>query len=295
MTISEIECFLAICEHKTVSKAAESLYITQPSLSSRLKTLERELGGELFVRKKGSREMTLTPAGKEFYKLALQYEELIRKMQGVFNKVPNKLRVSSLNSLDTFLLPQVYELFLQQHSEIELEIQDMELLPAIRSMHTGDTDIAFTTGKTSDKTLKQTLVFCEPMVIVCNLALQFNTPVNSEQLLKYQEVRIEWSGEFTKWHNQVFQGIHPKLTVSIMAHLKQFLEHKPCWAIVPISVAKGLSQDGNIKIIPTSFDLPSREVSLITASDADKNIATQYFFDCLKEIVSKYPEIEVGM
>ena len=54
LTNLEIECFLAICEHKTISSAAESLYITQPSLSSRLKTLERELGGELFVRKKGA-------------------------------------------------------------------------------------------------------------------------------------------------------------------------------------------------------------------------------------------------
>ena len=107
MTILEIECFLSICEHKTISRAAEALYITQPSLSSRLKTLERELGGELFVRKKGAREMSLTDAGKEFYKLALQYEELITKMGQIFGKQVTKLRVSSLNSLDTFLLPQV--------------------------------------------------------------------------------------------------------------------------------------------------------------------------------------------
>ena len=43
MTVSEIECFLSICEHKTISRAAEELYITQPSLSSRLKTLEKRL------------------------------------------------------------------------------------------------------------------------------------------------------------------------------------------------------------------------------------------------------------
>ena len=60
MTYTEIECFLAICRYKTGSRAAEALYITQPSLSTRLKTLEKELGGQLFYRKKGSREMTLT-------------------------------------------------------------------------------------------------------------------------------------------------------------------------------------------------------------------------------------------
>lgn len=293
MTILEIECFLSICEHKTVSRAAESLFITQPSLSSRLKTLERELGGELFVRKKGAREMTLTDAGKEFYKLALQYKELIAQMQGVFTKQPQKLRVSSLNSLDTFLLPQVYDLFLQKHPDIELEIQDMELALASRNIHTGDTDIAFTTGKTKDKALKQTTVFCEPMVVVCNSGLSLDTPVKPQQLIKDQEVYVEWSHDFTNWHNEVIGNTHPKLTVAIMAHLKQFIEHKDSWAVVPISVAHGLISDKNIKIVPASFDLPSREVSLITAIDADKNIATLYFYDCLKEVVSKYPEIEI--
>ena len=47
MTILEIECFLAICQYKTASRAAKALYITQPSLSNRLKTLEREVGGAL--------------------------------------------------------------------------------------------------------------------------------------------------------------------------------------------------------------------------------------------------------
>ena len=41
MTYTEIECFLAICRYKTGSRAAEALYITQPSLSTRLKTLEK--------------------------------------------------------------------------------------------------------------------------------------------------------------------------------------------------------------------------------------------------------------
>lgn len=293
MTISEIECFLGICEHKTISRAAQALYITQPSLSSRLKNLERELGGELFIRKKGSREMMLTTAGKEFYRLALQYEEIIRQMHSVFNKQPENLRVSSLNSLDTFLLLQVYERFLQEHPETELEIQNMELALASRSIHTCDTDIAFTTGKSNDKTLKQTLVFCEPMVIVCSNDLNYDTPVTHEQLLCSQEVYVEWSSSFTKWHSEILGDTHPKLTVAIMAHLKQFMQRKPCWAIVPVSVALGLEQDGNIKRVEAAFKLPEREVSILTALGSENNIAIINFCACLKEIVSKYPEIEI--
>lgn len=293
MTILEIECFLAICQHKTVSRAAEALYITQPSLSSRLKTLERELGGELFIRKKGNREMTLTAAGKEFYILALQYEELTRQMYGVFNKQSQKLRVSSLNSLDTFLLPQVYERFLQQYPEIELEIQDMELSLASRNIHTGDTDVAFTTGRVKDKLLKQTLVFREPMVLLCSGDLNYNSLVTVKQLLNSQEVYVDWSSGFAKWHNEVLGDRHPKLTVAIMSHLKQFLQSKSCWAIVPASVAAGFKEDNKIKRVEVNFDLPHREVSIITSIDSEENAAIKYFYDCLKEIVSQYPEIEV--
>lgn len=293
MTISEIECFLAICEHKTASRAAESLYITQPSLSSRLKTLERELGGELFIRKKGSREMTLTAAGKEFYTLALQYEELIRQMYNVFNQQSQKLRVSSLNSLDTFLFPQVYERFLQQYPEIELEIQDMELSLASRNIHTGDTDIAFTTGKVKDKALKQTLVFCEPMVLLCSGDLDYNSPITVKQLLEHQELYVDWSSSFARWHSETLSESHPKLTVAIMSHLKQFLQSKPCWAIVPASVAAGFKGDSKIKRLKADFDLPHREVSIITALNSENNVAINYFYDCMKNIVSQYPEIEI--
>ena len=146
MTITEIECFLSICEQKTISRAAEALYITQPSLSSRLKTLEKEVGSRLFVRKKGSREIALTPVGKEFYKLAIQYQEIIYKMKNLCDKTPDGLRISSLNSIDTFLLPQVYDRFLQEYPEIQLEIQNMDLTAASKSIHAGNTDIAFTTG-----------------------------------------------------------------------------------------------------------------------------------------------------
>ena len=47
MTHTGIECFLAICRHKTGNAAAQALFITQPSLSARLTVLEKEVGKQL--------------------------------------------------------------------------------------------------------------------------------------------------------------------------------------------------------------------------------------------------------
>ena len=49
ITYSGVECFLAIARFKTMTQAAEYLCITQPSLSARLKTLEREIGCQLYT------------------------------------------------------------------------------------------------------------------------------------------------------------------------------------------------------------------------------------------------------
>ena len=61
MEIRELNYFLAVAREQSISKAAEALYITQPSLSRQMRHLEEEVGKPLFLR--GSRRITLTEAG----------------------------------------------------------------------------------------------------------------------------------------------------------------------------------------------------------------------------------------
>ena len=62
--------FFSICRYKTVSRAAEALYITQLSLSSRFKRLEKELGVHFFTERRATEKLVLPRRGKN-YNLAL--------------------------------------------------------------------------------------------------------------------------------------------------------------------------------------------------------------------------------
>ena len=64
MLYRQMECFLAVARLGNLSRAAQEMFLTQPTLTARLKALEEEVGDQLFVRT--SRGMRLTEAGKEF-------------------------------------------------------------------------------------------------------------------------------------------------------------------------------------------------------------------------------------
>ena len=293
MTHSGIECFLAICRCKTGSQAAEALYITQSSLSTRLKTLERELGGALFHRRKGGREMRLTPAGKEFYELALQYEKLVAQMQQVCHRQPGMLRISAINSLGTYLLPAVYDRFLKAYPQTSLQLQDMELEAACRSIRSGDTDLAFTAGKLSDSNLVQRPVIREPMVLVCSRASNYSDPVKLEELPVREQVYIQWSSRMDRWHQKIFGGEQPLLSVSIMEQLRQFMSREQCWAIVPVSVARGLEHDCGVRCLSSQKTLPEREICCVMAPDADNAAAIEAFLESLRTELKDEPQIRI--
>lgn len=290
ITHSEIECFLAICRYKTVTLAAENLFITQPSLSARLKTLENELNCTLFSRKKGNREMTLTALGKAFYELAIQYESITNQMMNLKASKCNTIRISAINSVSTCFLPAVYNCFMEEYPDYHLEIQDMELDTVTKSILEGNTDLGFTSGKTTDDRLIQTPVFVEKMVLIASNGLNFNKKtISVNDLENHKEIHIEWSRSYVNWHKRNFKNDYPQITISIMAQLKQFMTQGNSWAIVPISVADKIFSDGTVTVLDTDFDIPSREISVLTSADNNSEIVRQ-FFQCIKKVTNETKE-----
>ena len=83
MELRELKYFLAVAKEESISKAAESLFITQPNLSRQMQNLENEIGQQLFIR--GSRKITLTEAGKLLYKRAEEIMQLYDKTEKELN------------------------------------------------------------------------------------------------------------------------------------------------------------------------------------------------------------------
>ena len=70
MDFKQIEAFVNVVRYKSFSKAADATFFTQPTISTHIRNLEKELGVKLLDRK--SRSVEMTPQGNQFYKYAVE-------------------------------------------------------------------------------------------------------------------------------------------------------------------------------------------------------------------------------
>lgn len=115
MDINQYRNFLTIVECGTITAAAEKILIAQPALSNQLKNLEREFGARLIQTNRGSRRITLTEAGKIFWKQA-QYicsldDTTHQEITDCVNGITGTLNISISPSRSTFIIRQVLKEF----------------------------------------------------------------------------------------------------------------------------------------------------------------------------------------
>ncbi|MGN1033940.1 MAG: LysR family transcriptional regulator, partial [Intestinibacter sp.] len=126
MTQLEIEAFLNIVKYGSITKAAEILYISQPALSRRIKSLENKLQYELFIRQKGIRNVILTPQGKAFIPIAEKWQQLWIETKGIKNLPKNTVfHIAATDSINTYVLPKVYKSFVEENTQIHLVVHSL--------------------------------------------------------------------------------------------------------------------------------------------------------------------------
>lgn len=119
MTIRHLEIFVQVYREKSITRAAEKLYMTQPAVSVAIRELEKQYDVALFERL--GRRLYVTGAGEALYARAVQMlEEFHGLEQGLERKTA--LRVGSSVTLGNFLLPRVAAEWQIRHPESPLQV-----------------------------------------------------------------------------------------------------------------------------------------------------------------------------
>lgn len=124
MDLRLLEYFLAVAKAGNITKAAEQLHVTQPTISRQLTELEDAMGAQLLVR--GKRQVTLTDAGVLFQQRA---EEMVSLMEKTTRDIAQQddlvggtVSVGCVESCVSRLLPQVLKAFSARYPSVGYEL-----------------------------------------------------------------------------------------------------------------------------------------------------------------------------
>ena len=125
MLFSQIAAFVEVARRRSVSRAAEALFVTQPALTARLQGLERNLGARLFVRT--PRGMKLTEAGESFLPYAVRALDSLTDGRMQVNALERggagRLAIGAAPAVSTYVLPGLLKRFAQSHPRVEVRVR----------------------------------------------------------------------------------------------------------------------------------------------------------------------------
>ena len=144
MNLKQLEAFARVAEAKSFSEAAKILYLTQPTVSAHVASLEKELGVCLLMR--STKEVSLTEEGEILYDYAMQMLELeqqIRERFGSRKKEGAVLRIAASTIPSQYLLPEIMVRFSERYPGVRLRVMETDSAGAVEQILSRRADIGF--------------------------------------------------------------------------------------------------------------------------------------------------------
>ena len=124
MDFHQLKVFVEVVRHKSFSRAAECVFLSQPTVSAHIKALESEVGTPLLDR--SQRELVLTEAGKILYRYAQQLlgckEEALSAIQEKYHIIKGHLEIAASSVPGTYYLPGVLYAFSKQYPDVTFSV-----------------------------------------------------------------------------------------------------------------------------------------------------------------------------
>ncbi len=165
MELFQLQYFVAIANTGSFTKAAEDLYVSQPSISSGIKKLEQELGVSLLERR--WRGVRVTSAGELFLEKA---QSIIGEYQSTISALRNFqerpiLRIGMLCTLQVKMVSKIMKSFRELYPEVTLELHDTHLDELSHWLKQGKIDVAFTVLNTNERSENTHFLFQQRLLL----------------------------------------------------------------------------------------------------------------------------------
>lgn len=286
----ELRIFVSLASSLNFGQTAERFFVTQPTTSKMIRTLEDKLGVKLFER--NTRSVSLTPEGRDLLDVATrivdEFEMGLTELEEVARRRSQRLSIAALPSLAATLLPGlVAHLRVERPCSI-IKIHDVINDAAMDLLRMRKVDFALSGLEVVHRDLSYNEIMREPFVLLASRAfpIEFEGTAWSEPALEKLPVISMPRGTGTRMYiDMAFmrQGLsfRPFLEIQGLSTIGKFVQKGCGVSILPLSAAQ-LVLDDDLYIVPLR-GAPERTIGVITRHESGLSELASKAIDWVRE------------
>lgn len=293
MTITQLEYLIALDLYRNFVNAAESCFVTQPTLSMQVQKLEDELGVKLFDRSK--HPVIPTNIGEliiaQARNVLQEHSKIIELVQDEKGIIKGNLRVGVLPTIAPYLIPRFLITFLKKYPDVNLIINELTTEQCIFQLKNDMIDCAIMASPIKDKSLIEETLFYEEFVAYVSK----NNKLFKKQNIKNEDLDIKDIWLLNEGHclrSQVLNicGDRKKDHVNSrfeyqtgsVETLKRIVEQGDGVTILPELAVMDMSDDQMDLVRYFKNPAPVREISIFT----HRNIVKKKLIKTISDVIS---------
>ncbi len=269
MELTQVEAVVEVARQKSFTRAAQALFLTQPTISSRIQALERDLDCLLFERR--SRGVALTEEGRAFLPYAERTLQAIRDgLDALANSreaTGGRLAIGAARNVGAYVLPPILEAFRRRHPGVELQIRTGRSSDVLGMLLNDEVHIGFA-RMLVHRDLRSVHLYDEEVALFVHPSHSFTSgpgvtlyDVGREPLILYDP-----GSTYYVIINRVCQeaGIAPRITMQLdsIEATKKMIEQGLGVSLLPVSAVQREVEAGSLVQVPI---LETDRITLPTA------------------------------
>lgn len=298
MNLKQLEAFVQVAEGGSFSKAAKELFLTQPTISSHISSLERELNARLFVR--NTKEVSLSEDGIKLYKYAKQMLDLQREIEVTFGMdeegESHAVTIAASTIPAQYLLPEVLTRFSERYPQEQIRIQETDSSKVVMQIVDHRVDIGFTGTVLEKKHCKYIPFYKDELVIITPNTPKYQELVqgNKEDIswIKKEHVIMREEGSGTRKEAELqlkgagvkFAGLDIIASIENQETIKKSVRQGMGISILSKLVTADEVANGEILAFPIPNSDEGRDINLVYNKNYQMTRSAERFIKVVKEV-----------
>lgn len=255
-TLHQLQVFLKVTEYKSITKAAEELFLSQPAVSIQLRNFQDQF--DIPLTEVIGRQLYVTDFGNE---IAIAAENILNEVYAINYKtlafkgiLSGKLKIS-LVSTGKYVMPHFLSDFMKMNNGIELEMDVTNKTRVIKSLKNNEVDFALVSILPDDLALESEVLMENKLFLVGDKNFNKDSKFDAITYFKDKSLLLRESGSATRLSMEKFlkeKGIKSGMKMQLTSNeaVKQAVISGLGYSIMPLIGLKNELEKGDLKIIP---------------------------------------------